>query len=620
MKKIIGNILITSIIFFGIGSTFAVPKVAYAACGIGVVTPGNSLTDCVNELVVITVMPIVGKFLQLSAYLFDHALTLNMNIASFLQKPNCTTADCATSPVEVVWKLIRDISGMFFIFILVWASIKMILGGSNSKSVIVGVVLAGLLVNFSLFATKLIIDASNSLTLTVYSAITPEYNPTIEQSLGYGTGEQNKQASGSISTKIMQVVKLQSLYASTRDSAKKANFNVTSIVSTVGGIVLMLVLALAFLAAGLMFLWRFVMLLVLMAFSPLPALALAFPQLQSKSKEFMKKLLDQCLFAPIFLFFIYIALKVMTDPAFIALANPSKNTFANVFAGGGAIGPLVQYGIMVTIIYTGLLAAKSYGGKGADFGINGINWLSKMGQGAIRNTGGFAGQHSFGRLAKGIAGTETFKNFASNNPDLGVLASGGLKKVSGATFGGTKGGYDDRVKKYVKARTELAKKLELPDSAVEGKLEEFKKKTQADIEASEREIERKQDYIRRLQISINNDPEEKTAQGRNAKKEEEKTKAEIAEYIKQKNQKIEALKNTDAKKKEFKNERTMDMAKRLKSSWNPITGKADDEAAKAIEKEIKKGKKETRIAELADLISKSDEKEGVGEKPKEDKA
>jgi hypothetical protein len=399
-------------------------------------------------------MPIVGKFLQLSAYLFDHALTLNMNIASFLQKPNCTTADCATSPVEVVWKLIRDISGMFFIFILVWASIKMILGGSNSKSVIVGVVLAGLLVNFSLFATKLIIDASNSLTLTVYSAITPEYNPTIEQSLGYGTGEQNKQASGSISTKIMQVVKLQSLYASTRDSAKKANFNVTSIVSTVGGIVLMLVLALAFLAGGLMFLWRFVMLLVLMAFSPLPALALAFPQLQSKSKEFMKKLLDQCLFAPIFLFFIYIALKVMTDPAFIALANPSKNTFANVFAGGGAIGPLVQYGIMVTIIYTGLLAAKSYGGKGADFGINGINWLSKMGQGAIRGaavgTAKFAGRNTYGLAASTLANSDMLKTAASRS----TVAAMGLKglRVAGSD-------YNKNIKTKSEARVQFAESL-----------------------------------------------------------------------------------------------------------------------------------------------------------------
>lgn len=600
MKKIIGNILIVSVIFFGVGSAFAVPKVAQAACSIGPVHPGDGLIDCVNELVVSALMPLVGKFLQLSAYLFDHALTLNMNIASFLQK--CTTKDCSTSPVEVVWKLIRDISGMFFIFILIWASIKMILGGSNSKSVIVGVVLAGLLVNFSLFATKLIIDASNSLTLTVYSAITPNYNPTIAQSLGFGVHETNKQIPGSVSSKVMEVVRLQSLYASTQESAKKTNFNITSIIATVGGIVLMLVLGLAFLSAGLMFLWRFIMLLALMAFSPIPALALAFPQLQSKSKEFTKKLFDQCLFAPIFLFLIYLALKVLTDPAFIALANPSKNTFASVFAAGGAIGPLVQYCIVVFIIYFGLLTAKSFGAKGADFGISGINWLSKLGMGAVKGVPGFAGQHTLGRAAKGIAGSETFKNIAAMNPDLGVLASSGLKKVSGATFGGTKGGYDDRVKKYVKARTELAKKLELPKDKVKEEMDAITDLNKEQLQNISLEISRKQaelkNFVRQeVQDGFVVDVEDNSPA---AKKRAKELRDEIASLAKESTE-IESKFNKEKGdlEKNIKNSRIADFRDKLKYSWNPITGKADDEAAKEIEKAINKKKGDKLIEDLA---------------------
>lgn len=452
MKKLIAHILIVTIFTLGIGGALAVPQTAHAACSIGgVVTTGNGLTDCVNELVVVAVMPIVGKFLQLSAYLFDHAITLNLNIAQFLQ--NCIDKDCKTSPVEVVWKLIRDISGMFFIFVLVWASILMILRGESSKSTIIGVIMAGLLVNFSLFATKVIIDGSNSLTLTVYSAISPNYNPTLAASVGFGAQDVNKQIPGSVSSKIMQVVDIQSLYASTKDATKKTNFNVSSIVSTVGGISLMLVLGIAFLAAGLMFLWRFVMLLVLMAFSPIPALAYAFPGLRGQSTKFMKVLMDQCLFAPVFLFFLYIALKVLTDPAFLALSNPNHSTFAGVFGGGG-IAPLIQYGLVIFIIFMGLVTAKSFGVKGADFGINGINWLSKMGQGALRTatlgTATVITRNTAGNLAAKIGDSQALQDAASKS----TIAALGLKgfKTAGAS-------YKQNVEKKAEARVKFAESL-----------------------------------------------------------------------------------------------------------------------------------------------------------------
>lgn len=434
MKKLIANILIVTILTLGVGGALAVPRTAHAACSIGEVVVGNGITDCVNEVVVVTVMPIVGKFLQLSAYLFDHAITLNLNIAQFLQ--TCTEKDCKTSPIEVVWKLIRDISGMFFIFVLVWASILMILRGESSKGAIIGVIMAGLLVNFSLFATKVIIDASNSLTLTVYSAISPNYNPTILSSLGFGPTDVNRQTPGSVSSKIMQVVDIQSLYASTKDATKKTNFNVNSIVATVGGISLMLVLGIAFLASGVMFLWRFIMLLGLMAFSPIPALAFAFPGLKGYSNTFGKKLMDQCLFAPVFLFFLYIALKVMTDPAFIALSNPNKSTFAGVF-GQGAIAPLIQYGLVIFIIFMGLVTAKSFGAKGADWGMGTITGLGKW-------TGGIVGRNTVGRVAKDVGSAVDWasaKQLGDPNGKFAGFAKTGnfLAKVTGASSMGKEG-------------------------------------------------------------------------------------------------------------------------------------------------------------------------------------
>lgn len=469
MKKLIAHILIVTIFTLGIGGALAVPQTAHAACSIGgVVTTGNGLTDCVNELVVVAVMPIVGKFLQLSAYLFDHAITLNLNIAQFLQ--NCIDKDCKTSPVEVVWKLIRDISGMFFIFVLVWASILMILRGESSKSTIIGVIMAGLLVNFSLFATKVIIDGSNSLTLTVYSAISPNYNPTLAASVGFGAQDVNRQIPGSVSSKIMQVVDIQSLYASTKDATKKTNFNVSSIVSTVGGISLMLVLGIAFLAAGLMFLWRFVMLLVLMAFSPIPALAYAFPGLRGQSTKFGKALMEQCLFAPVFLFFLYIALKVLTDPAFLALANPNHSTFAGVFGGGG-IAPLIQYGLVIFIIFMGLVTAKGFGIKGADFGMNTITGLGKW-------TGGFIGRNTVGVVAKDAGSALDWASAKQLGDPNGKFAKTGnfLAKITGASAATREGVKATRAGLKSVAGSKFGSKQSLDDVKKENK--EYAKKQQ----------------------------------------------------------------------------------------------------------------------------------------------
>lgn len=451
MKKILLNILIVSLLTAGF---VAIPKPAYAACNIiGGVVAGNGLTDCVNELLVITVMPIVGKLLQITAYLFDKALLLNLNIASFVQVGNGTTI----SPVEIIWRIIRDLSGMFFIFLLLMASIRMILGLESSKGVIVGIIIAGLFVNFSLFVTKVAIDASNAFTLTIYNAIAPNQATSLSQALWWGetvsSNDPNGQVPGGISSIIMEVVDVQTLFASTKTATQQTNFNVNSIVIITGGVALMLFLGIAYLAAGVMLLWRFIYLLALMAFSPIWALLFAFPQLSDKRAKFTKELIGQCLFAPIFLFTLYIALKIFTNPDFLKLTNPANSTFANVFAGSG-IAPLVQYGLVLFVIYSGLGLASAYGGKGGEFGVKWMENITKWGQGAVKNAGlntlRFAGRNTYGIAANKLSESDNLKDLASRS----TIAALALKGVRSAGEG-----YKKNVEKKVEDRIKFAESL-----------------------------------------------------------------------------------------------------------------------------------------------------------------
>ena len=61
------------------------------------------------------------------------------------------------------WKILRDIANLSFIFILLYVAIRTIFGDGGAKKTIITVVIMALLLNFSLFFCRVIIDASNIL-------------------------------------------------------------------------------------------------------------------------------------------------------------------------------------------------------------------------------------------------------------------------------------------------------------------------------------------------------------------------------------------------------------------------------------------------------------------------
>lgn len=91
--------------------------------------------------------------------------------------------------ISNAWKIVRDLSNIFFILVLLYISIKVILGlgGSEVKKMIVQVILMALLINFSMFITKVVIDSSNILALIFYNRINTEYTNTTASTTTPGT-------------------------------------------------------------------------------------------------------------------------------------------------------------------------------------------------------------------------------------------------------------------------------------------------------------------------------------------------------------------------------------------------------------------------------------------------
>lgn len=72
--------------------------------------------------------------------------------------------------IDAGWKTVRDVANLFFIFILLFIAIKMIIGRESGGKDIKNVIIVALLINFSLFFTKVVIDASNIFSLYLYNA------------------------------------------------------------------------------------------------------------------------------------------------------------------------------------------------------------------------------------------------------------------------------------------------------------------------------------------------------------------------------------------------------------------------------------------------------------------
>ena len=78
--------------------------------------------------------------------------------------------------VEKGWGAVRDVANIFFILMLLYVAIKTVLSlnVTDNKRLVGVIIIVALLINFSLFTTKVVIDASNILAKIFYNNITSQ--------------------------------------------------------------------------------------------------------------------------------------------------------------------------------------------------------------------------------------------------------------------------------------------------------------------------------------------------------------------------------------------------------------------------------------------------------------
>jgi hypothetical protein len=284
--------------------------------------------------------------------------------------------------ITLAWEVFRDLANIFLVGLTVYIGISTIVGASGfaSKQLLSRVILAALLVNFSMTLAKVVIDVSNVTAITAYKLILNENKSTNGESVV--DEEQCSQplpdkteakTNTCITTGIagvfwsqLQITKIFNVNDIKKQSEAAGKTGVPDdalfFVGIMGGI-MFFVMAFVFGAAAFMLATRFIILLFLLVLSPL-AFVFWITGASGQGRVWWHTLLNQSLIAPTLFITWWVAYKVFSDIG--KRFNVDENGLAgSAVADVGGIAMATFFFITTGILIASLILTKELGARGA---------------------------------------------------------------------------------------------------------------------------------------------------------------------------------------------------------------------------------------------------------------
>jgi hypothetical protein len=454
------------------------------ACGI---TPGSSgtFTGCIAQGFYYVLFMPTSYLFALAGTFFDYTFSYSVQDSSY-----------RSSFVVQGWGLVRDFCNIFFIFVMLYIAISTILSlhGFKTKETIINVVIIGLFINFSLFATQVIIDASNITARVFYNSDAIKITEKGANGVTEATPMLKIEEGGVIplSAAIVNKVNPQNMIiqsgkinqipdkggATASDSDSPANMNAGTFILIVAMASAINIVGLTvFFTIGFLFVARVIGLWLAMIMAPLAFFTYILPQLEGTKtigwKNWWPETLKLAFLAPVFIFFMYLILKFLSMDLISEAMSKSMSTDGLSYF---AITILPFVFIMILMIKAKNIAV----GMSGEFGematklgssVGGMVLGGAAGAGAmvLRGTLGQAGSKLanskfasttglFGRKLGDLGKWTGEKTFDARNTKLGGLATKGL----GVDMGKAKeGGFTKFRADRVSARQKRAKELEV---------------------------------------------------------------------------------------------------------------------------------------------------------------
>lgn len=382
--------------------------------GIGAaITAGlSSVGDKLIEAAALQVSSVAGALVWLAGKLLDWIVTFTIiEGASLLNSAGLSGA------INETWVIFRDLGNMFFIFIILYLAFQLILGiGSGHWRSLGWIIIMALVINFSLFFTKVVIDASNLLALTFYE---PVFKPA-----------------GGVASTFMGQLGLQTIWNTTDPNAVASLFGANNasagnkIIILLGATVLSVITAFIFFALSILLTARFVYLILLMIFSPLAFACYVIPGARHHFGRWWNKLIQQAFFAPAVFLLLFVAFKILGG---VGAKIGNLGSFGKLLVGfdSQSLPILFNFGLTVFMFLYALTLAMSMGMAGANTTRAWGKSLTNRFSNSIKSGGSMIGRNTVGRLARYASEQEGMKRFARSSPMTGQLLYGGLNKLQG---------------------------------------------------------------------------------------------------------------------------------------------------------------------------------------------
>jgi hypothetical protein len=336
------------------------------------------------------------------------------------------------------WSIVRDISNVFFIFVLLIAAFRLMFG-QNVGSTIKNVIVVALLINFSLFMVRVVVDSTNILAHLFYNRISQvgelNNNTAIQHSAGSQYG---------ISEGIAAGLNLQNFLAGPQvEQFLKEVGRKKGILATIIFLAFLvnMIAAWMFFKVGWMMLGRIIGLWITMILAPLAFVLKLIPGAATyiEGLSFQKWMGDgikYALLAPVFLFFVYLIILFINSNFIGGFLNSSN------YEGYERVIVLsLSFMVIIGILKIATDTAEKMSGE-AGKAISGaatkaFGMAAGVAGGAVMATGGLALRQTAGRAGALLAKSETLKDWETSDSWIAQQAGKRFRNVGKAAESGS---------------------------------------------------------------------------------------------------------------------------------------------------------------------------------------
>lgn len=364
-------VLASAALWHGFGSDVVLAQGTTNSGVLGTAVSGNG--GPVDNPTALTAEFWLGLVIQIILALARLCLSLTMFIMTFIIQVAGYNGFLNSSAVTVGWVMVRDMTNMGFVVVLLIIAFGTILGLEHYewKKMLVKLVMAAILVNFSRTICGVFIDIAQVVMVTFVNGIAATAGGNLIQ--------------------MFNLDKIRELSSSAdQASFNTLNFFVAAVMSLVFSVIVMLTMAvfLAMLVARMVVLW------VLIVLSPLAFVLSILPQTESYASEWWHEFGANIITGPVLLFFVWLAfvtagngrvneeITSASNNSVAASTNAEATQVAGTTSGiGAAMGwdNMANFIIAVGMLIVGSRAASKLGGVGGEWAGSAVEMGKKVG-------------------------------------------------------------------------------------------------------------------------------------------------------------------------------------------------------------------------------------------------